>query len=86
LEGSGEVNNRICVTERGRQVILSPERSNLVGQLIETPPERGTYLSAYPGHGHGTSSPSHAHRLPDLSPIRHEARCDCFSLEGRIGA
>jgi hypothetical protein len=64
LEGPGQVNDRVRVAERRREVIFSSERSDLVGQLIETPPQRGTYLSACAGHGHGTSSPSHAHRLP----------------------
>jgi hypothetical protein len=38
LEGSDQVNNRVGVTERGHKVIRSSERSNLVGQLIDTPP------------------------------------------------
>ena len=58
------MNNRVCVTERGHKVIRSSERSNLVGQLIDTPPQRDTYLCCYPGHGNGTSSLNHVQRLP----------------------
>jgi hypothetical protein len=64
------MNYRVGVPERGGELILSSERTHLVGQLIETPQESGTYLSACSGHGHGTSSPSHAHRLPDLAAMR----------------
>jgi hypothetical protein len=70
LQGSGEVNNRIRVIERGHEVTPSSERSNLVRQLIEPAPQRGTNLSRYSGHGNGASSPNHAHRLPDPKPRR----------------
>jgi hypothetical protein len=53
LEGSGEVNNRLAVTERGHDALASSKRSNLVRQLIEPPPQRGTYLSRCSGHHNG---------------------------------
>jgi len=83
LQGSGEVNNRIRVIERGHEVTPSSERSNLVRQLIEPAPQRGTYLSRCSGHGNWASSPHHAHRFPDLKPRRrvNGSRRHCASQE-----
>jgi hypothetical protein len=52
------VDDRVRVTECRRQVIVPSERSHLVGQLTETPPQRRTHLSACPRDGHRARSPA----------------------------
>ncbi len=58
LERPGEMDDRVRLAECRREVIVPSERSHLVGQLTETPPQRRTDLSACPRDRHRAPSPA----------------------------
>jgi hypothetical protein len=57
-QGPGEVDDRVRVLECRREVIAPSQRSHLVGQLTEPPPQRRTHLSACPRDGDRARSPA----------------------------